>query len=169
MLPKPPECIRVAYADPPYPGCGHRYPEKKEVDHARLVEHLCWHFPDGWALSTSTPGLRIVLPLCPPDVRVGAWVKPFAVFKPGVNPAYAWEPLLWRGGRKRTREEHTMRDWVSANITLKRGCVGAKPTAFCHWMFQLLGLQPCDVLVDLYPGSGAVTAAWEIWRAAQTP
>src|SRR3990172_12321385 len=102
VLPKPPECIRVAYADPPY----------KEVSHARLVEHLCWHFPDGWALSTSTPGLRIVLPLCPPDVRVGAWVKPFAVFKPGVNLAYAWEPLLWRGGRKRTPEGNNTRDWV---------------------------------------------------------
>ena len=36
--------------------------------------------------------------LCPSGVRIGALVKPFAVFKTGVNPAYAWEPVIFRLG-----------------------------------------------------------------------
>jgi hypothetical protein len=31
-------------------------------------------------------------------------------------------------------------------------------------MFDLLGLGPDDDLVDLFPGSGAVSEAWESWR-----
>jgi hypothetical protein len=156
-----------AYADPPYPGCGHRYPEKKEVDHVELIYKLEAEYPDGWALSTSSTALHYVLGLCPANVRIGAWVKPFAVFKPGVNPAYAWEPVIWTGGRKRTRKEPTVRDWVSANITLRRGMVGVKPDAFCIWLFQLVGLEPDDTLVDLFPGSGAVSRAWEAWKVAK--
>jgi len=106
--------------------------------------------------------------LCPPDVRVGAWVKPWAVFKPGVGVAYAWEPVLVRGGRKRERTQDTARDWVAASITLRRGVVGAKPDAFCYWLFEVLNLQPDDDLVDLYPGSGAVARAWERWRRRMT-
>lgn len=150
----------MAYADPPYPGQAQRHYGCAEVDHAALVERLCAEFPDGWALSTSSPALRDVLALCPADVRVAAWVKPFASFKPGVNPAYAWEPVVWRGGRKRARTEATARDWVAASIVLRRGVAGAKPEAFCLWLFDLLGLRPSDQFVDLFPGSGTVTAAW---------
>lgn len=157
--------MKVAYADPPYMGCAHFYPEKEEVDHGALIARLVDEYPDGWALSLHTPSLRLILPLCPEDVRVMAWVKPFAAFKPNVNPAYAWEPVIVRGGRKRTRDEDTVRDWVSANITLKRGVVGAKPDAFCYWLFQVFGIDRGDELVDLYPGSGAVTRAWHKWKA----
>lgn len=96
----------------------------------------------------------------PEGIRIGAWVKPFAIFKPNVNPAYAWEPVIYFGGRKRTRKDPTVRDWVSCNITLKRGLTGAKPEGFCLWMFELMGMRPGDVLVDLFPGTGAVTQAW---------
>lgn len=151
----------VAYADPPYIGCAKLYPEQMEVDHAVLIGRLMAEFPDGWALSCHTPSLRQLLPMCPDDVRVAAWVKPFAVFKPNVNPAYAWEPVIWRGGRrKRARTEGTVRDWVSANVTLRRGLVGAKPEAFCRWLFELLGLQEGDDLIDLYPGTGIVSETW---------
>ena len=153
--------MRFAYADPPYPGCAHLYPEKQEVDHRELIEHLVSEFSDGWALSTSSPALRDLLFLCPPDVRVMAWVKPFAVFKPNVNPAYAWEPVIVRGGRKLGRDAPTVRDWVSANITLRRGLVGVKPDQFCVWVFRVLGARSDDEFVDLFPGSGAVTKAWE--------
>jgi hypothetical protein len=90
-----------------------------------------------------------------------AWVKPFCIFKPNVNPAYAWEPVLVRGGRKRGRDLPTVRDWVSANITLKKGMSGVKPDAFSHWLFEVLGMQEGDEFVDLFPGSGAVTRAWQ--------
>jgi hypothetical protein len=158
--------MRFAYADPPYPGCAGYYPEKTELDHAELVARLSVDYPDGWALSTSSVALREVLALCPPDVRVLAWVKPWAVFKPGVGVAYAWEPVLVRGGRKRTRQQPTVRDWVAEGITLKRGLVGVKPDAFCFWLFEVLNLQPEDTLDDLFPGSGAVTRAWQRFRGA---
>jgi hypothetical protein len=157
--------VRIAFADPPYPGEARKHylhhPDYAgEVDHAALIARLVDEYPDGWALSTKSTSLRDLLPLCPPDVRVVAWVKPFCSFKPGVPVAYAWEPVIWRGGRKRRRDQPTVRDWVSAVITLRRGTHGAKPEAFCQWLFALLGLEQGDHLEDIYPGSGAVGAAW---------
>ena len=156
--------MNLAYADPPYIGQARKHYGMPEVDHAELINRLVQEYPDGWALSCSSPSLRLLLPLCPDDVRVMAWVKPFCSFKPGVNPAYAWEPVIVRGGRRRTRQQPTARDWVSANITLKKGLVGAKPEAFCLWLFEVLGMLPDDDFHDLFPGTGAVTKAWEAWK-----
>jgi len=165
--------MKFAYADPPYLGCGRLYakhhPEALIWDdpetHRQLIQRLCDEYPDGWALSLHEPSLRVLLPMCPEDVRVAAWVKPFAAFRPNVNPAYAWEPVIFRGGRDRDRLEPTVRDWVSANITMERGLAGAKPREFCFWLFQLLGAQKNDTLDDLFPGTGAVTAAWKEYTA----
>ena len=159
--------MKFAYADPPYPGCAHFYPENTEVDHGQLIADMNDEFPDGWALSTSSVALQQVLQLCPDDVRVMAWVKPFASFKPNVNPAYAWEPVIVRGGRKRTREQLTVRDWVSAVITLRKGLVGAKPPGFCQWLFDVFNVEEGDELIDLYPGTGIVTR--EFNRRISTP
>lgn len=162
--------MNVAIADPPYIDQAKRHYADDpsgipaaEVDHAELLPRLCRDY-DAWALCLSSPSLKQILPLCPDDVRVGAWVKPFAFFKPNVNPGYAWEPVIFRGGRKLGREVDTVRDWVSANVTMQKGTHGAKPPAFCYWLFEFLGLEPADTLHDLYPGSGAVTLAWEMWR-----
>src|SRR5690606_38719703 len=116
------------------------------------------------ALSLSSPSLHQILPLCPPDVRVCSWVKPFASFKPNVNPGYCWEPVIVRGGRKLGREIPTVRDYVSAPITLRRGLCGAKPDAFSRWLFAFVGLRPTDEFVDVFPGSGAVHQSWDAWR-----
>lgn len=160
--------MRFAYADPPYIGQARKHykgdPRCAEVDHSTLLSRLEWGDYDGWALSLSSPTLRVILPLCPPDVRVMAWVKPFASFKANVNPAYAWEPVIVWGGRPRTREQDTVRDWMSANITLQRGVHGAKPEAFCFWLFEVLNMRPGDELDDLFPGSGAVSRAWARWQ-----
>ncbi len=155
--------MKVAYADPPYIGQADRYEEKTEVDHKELIQRLC-HDYDCWALSASSPSLRIILPLCPKDIRIAVWVKPFCSFKPNVNPAYAWEPVLFYGARPRPRSYRTVRDWVSASITLKKGMVGAKPPEFCFWLFELLGLWVDDDFTDLYPGTGIVTRTWELWK-----
>jgi hypothetical protein len=165
--------VRFAYADPPYIGQARKHYRKEaaadgrvasEVDHAALVRHLTEY--DGWALSCSSPSLQQILALCPSTVRVGAWVKPFASFKKGVNPGYCWEPVIFWGGRKLPTGDGTptLRDFVSANITLKRGVSGAKPEDFCVWLFRFLGMQWDDEFHDLYPGSGAVTRAWDKWR-----
>jgi len=165
--------VRFAYADPPYIGQAHLYrgvdANAAEVDHAALIADLERGFPDGWSLSLSSPTLREVLNLCPDGVRVGAWVKPFCSFKPGVGVAYAWEPVIFKGGRKRTREQDTVRDWVSANILLKKGMPGAKPPAFSEWVFQVLNAEDGDELVDVFPGSGAVGRQWEAWSKRRHP
>jgi hypothetical protein len=162
--------MRFAYADPPYLGQGRHYPEHPEAmkwnevaTHAQLIDDLCAEFPDGWAMSGSSPSLRSLLSLCPDDTRVAAWVKPMHVFKKGVRPAYAWEPVLFRGGRNQnppTPEKGgvaiTPRDWLSCNITLRKGLVGAKPPEFCRWILDLLGYQDGDEVVDLFPGTGVM-------------
>ena len=159
--------MKIAYADPPYVGQARKLYRRPEVDHLDLINDLMENFPDGWALSASSPSLATILHMCPTGVRVGAWVKPFAIFKPGVNPAYAWEPVLFMGGRKRERFEPTVRDWVSCNITLRRGLCGAKPEGFCFWLFELMGMKPGDKLVDLFPGTKGVTKAWRVWCKQQ--
>lgn len=169
--------MKFAYADPPYLGCGKshygdRHSEAADCDdpewHRKLIERLGLEFPDGWAMSLSVPSLRTILPMCPEGCRVGAWVKPFASFKPNVNPAYAWEPVIWSGGRKRGRDMPTTRDYCAANITLRRGLTGAKPEEFCFWVFNLLGAEPGDELYDLFPGSGAVGRAWDEYVGKQS-
>src|SRR5262245_36185698 len=72
--------MRLAYADPPYPGQAKKYRDQPdyagEVDHAGLIESLCSY--DGWALSTNSRSLQYVLSLCPPGVRTVIWIKPGA-------------------------------------------------------------------------------------------
>lgn len=169
---------RYAYADPPYLGLaekfyGRLHPEAAAYDdpqtHQALIDRLSDEFPGGWALSLHTPSLRTILPMCPPDVRVGAWTKPFASYKKGVNPGYAWELVIFRGGRRRTTgTEATVSDYCAAPITLQRGFQGAKPERFVWWVLALLGAQADDEFVDLFPGSGAVARAWEVWRNQAT-
>ena len=103
--------------------------------------------------------------MCPDDVRVGAWVKPFASFKLNVTRAWTWEPVIFRFTRARPirREQGTWRDFISEPITLKRGFVGAKPERFCYWLFEGMNLGPEDEFHDLFPGSGAVSRAWDKW------
>jgi hypothetical protein len=162
--------VRLAVADPPYPGQSAKHyadhPDYAgEVDHAELLDRLVGDY-DGWVLHTSSTALRDVLPLCPQGTRVMAWVKPFAAFKRNVSVAYAWEPVLVSAARKPVVSGRcVMRDFISEPITLKRGLVGAKPEAVCRWAFEVMGAEPTDELDDLFPGSGAVTRAWEQWRS----
>jgi hypothetical protein len=163
--------MKAAYADPPYLGCGKLYvkhhPDALIWDdpetHRALIVRLSDEF-EAWALSLHTSSLQTIIAMCPPDVRVGSWVKPFCSFKPGVNVAFAWEPVIFRGGRKRGRYSQTVRDYCSANMTMKQGMPGAKPEVFAFWVFDLLGLENGDEFHDLFPGSGAVTRAWERYR-----
>lgn len=171
--------MKAAYADPPYLGCGKKHygnlheaaAEYDNTDaHQRLIERLCDEY-DTWALSLHEPSLRVLLPMCPADVRVAAWVKPFASFKRGVTRAWTWEPVIFSfvRGRALTREQPTWRDFVSEPITMRRGFPGAKPDKFCFWLFEGLNLAPDDEFHDLFPGSGAVGDAWEKWRGRMEP
>lgn len=164
--------MKFAYADPPYLGQGRKHYEKHHEDaaiwddpesHRDLVDYLVREFPDGWAMSASSPSLRTILPMCPDDVRVCAWVKPFSIFKPNVGLSYSWEPVIIRGGRKIERTQPTVRDWVAENITLKKGLTGAKPDRFCRWVLSMLNFQEGDEMVDLFPGTGIMGEAVSSW------
>jgi hypothetical protein len=164
--------MRAAYADPPYIGQAKKFysddPRCAEVDHEVLLAELCAGY-DAWALSCSSNTLRRILrlPACPEDIRIASWIKPWASYKPGVNPAYTWEPVLFYGSRKRDRAEDKVRDSVVAAVPMGQQITGTKPRHFCYWLFELLGLRPGDEFIDLFPGSGAVSAAWRDWQISE--
>jgi hypothetical protein len=167
--------MNFAYADPPYLGkCGkfydHFHPDGLCWDdlttHKLLIERLTGGYPDGWALSSSSAALQQILPLCPPGVRIAAWVKPFCIFKKGVRPAYAWEPVIFAGGRNKNHpppvkggKQTTPKDYIALPITLRKGLTGAKPPGFCRWVLDLLNYLPGDGLDDLFPGTGVMAAS----------
>jgi hypothetical protein len=172
--------VRLGYADPPYFGCGKLYADQHTEalvwdnpdTHAQLVTYLQNNF-DGWVIHASaTPeSMALYGPLVlNTGARWGSWRKGFAAFKKNVSVAYAWEPVIIKKCRKPVVNGRlVMRDWVEADdikcsITLKRGLTGAKPEAVVHWALELMGARPEDELLDIFPGTGAVTEAWGTWR-----
>lgn len=160
--------LRIAYADPPYIGCAHLYKDHPdyagEVNHRNLIFDLTANY-DGFILHASAPSLPEIAGIIPEDSRIMAWVKPFAAFKKNVSVAYAWEPVIIRSARKPVVSKRlVMRDWIDCPITMKKGLTGVKPEKVCHWAFEMVGATPDDELVDLFPGTGAVTTHWETWR-----
>lgn len=170
----------IGYADPPYLGCGSLYaahhPDALSWDdpetHRRLIERLCDEF-DGWVLHTHVPGLRAFerKGWLPDDVRICGWFKSFAAFKRNVSVAYAWEPVIVRAARKPAvskrmvyRDFKEVPDSIKCPITLGKGLAGAKPAPVVLWGIELMGSDYADKWADLYPGTGACTAAWESWR-----
>lgn len=188
------ETLRVAYADPPYIGQARKHYKNEdsyngEVHHGRLIHRLKTEYPDGWALSCHTPSLGIILSLCETlglslykgDIRVMAWVKTFGAYKKNVRVAYVWEPVIVCPPR-RLEGAAVTRDFSYSNeqddeqlpvltesITMRKGLSGAKPERFAYWLFNVLGLRPCDQLDDLFPGTAAVGDAFEKWKAEGGP
>lgn len=169
--------MRFGYADPPYPGkallhYGGHPDYAGEVDHRVLVDELTATYVDGWALSTSAESLPAVLALCPPGVRVAAWVRGERATR-SFRPLNAWEPVIYSGGRAVEPDRGVARRVDAlvfaggrARTTDPHRVVGAKPAAFCYWLFDLLGAQSGDVFDDLFPGSGGVARAWRYASAA---
>lgn len=164
--------LRLAYADPPYPGMAGLYRDHPdyagEVDHRALLERLSTF--DGWALSTSAAALPMVLALCADlslEVRVAAWIR-------GARPhatariRNGWEPVIYVPARRVGGEQ--LVDVLSAvprqRPTLPTSVIGMKPPEFCEWVFGLLGARPGDELADLFPGSGMVTRTWRQFTGA---
>lgn len=161
--------MRLAYADPPYLGCCKLYDHRHEPPWGCWDERGTWgdllatlnDDYDGWALSLSSQSLYPILRICSylkADVRIAAWVKPFAAFKRNVRIAYTWEPVIFKPGRDSSKDGAPVgRDHLSQVITLKRGLTGAKPPQFCRWVADLLGyIDGEDTLDDLFPGTGVM-------------
>lgn len=185
--------LRLAYADPPYPGMAARYYRDHpdfggEVDHQALIRRLSTY--DGWALSTSAAALPAVLASCPPGVRVAAWFRGERPTR-SAWPLNAWEPVIYFGGRPypsrppaettdpscpdpdpsartgATRRLDALIHFARPRTTDPRRVIGAKPAAFARWMFDLLGAQPDDTLDDLFPGSRGIERAWAVFTARE--
>jgi hypothetical protein len=178
--------MKIGYFDPPFPGQAKRHYshdpsgiEAQEVNHYELLKDLRDNF-DGWALSTSVPAaINIVNPiineLFPPFVvREGAWVKPFASWKPTHRVQYTWEPVFFIPSRSKgsklvpsirdfiITEPEEIEDVVKANITMRTGTHGKKPDKFNDWILNILGYNPNeDTFEDRYPGSGGMAEAIE--------
>jgi hypothetical protein len=172
--------LRLAYADPPYPGKAFYYRGHRdyagEVDHGELIGRLCSY--DGWALSTSAAALPQVLALCPAGVRVAAWFRGARANKAARGPLNGWEPVIFHGGRllppdpsrgDRDRRVDALVHGVAARLTDPGWVIGAKPAAFAGWLFDLLGALPGDTLDDLFPGSGGIGRAWSVYTGETAP
>lgn len=159
--------MKIAYADPPYPGRAHLYSDHRdfagEVDHNELICTLSTHY-DGWALSTSAEALPLIYNLIGSwedrDIRTLAWVKH--------TITVSWEPVIVVSARK----PQGVRDWLQCEPDSYQWrdkpdeyVIGQKPEPFCRWVFEWLGARPDDTLDDLFPGSGNVGRAWEAWRS----
>lgn len=179
--------MRLAIADPPYPpmlaaggrknrasrwyGNGQRsrkdkpsdrHPAASEWDdrarHRQLVLDLMRDY-DGWALATCPDGLAVYMPL-PIGARIMSWFKPNA--QPGSHRILSkWEPVIVYPpeGRRTNRGGVGGVDDVLVCNAPRRGFIGAKPPEWTAWVLAALTHQPGDVVVDLFPGSGAVTEA----------
>lgn len=187
--------MKFAYADPPYLGRGEYYlahhPDaliwNDPETHRALIARLQAEFPDGWAMSLSERSLRTILPMCPPEARVAAWItdRPRFAGKP-VPVRKHFEPVIFVGGRPYSDTGNRAADFVvtaqqrlpagqpryamvKSDIRAGKTFLGRKPRKFAFWVFNLLGLQHGDEFVDLFPGTGGVMAAYQEWQNDNVP
>lgn len=152
--------LRLAYADPPYPERSHYYRDRPEyageVNQFAILRSLLDY--NGWALSTSSLGVRLLAPSLPAAAKICVWVKthhPPAALGPGnVHEFVIVKPARLRRGY--------LADALVAAVA--RGgdsdLIGRKPVKFCAWLFELLGAAPGDDFDDVFPGSGVVSRCW---------
>lgn len=179
--------MKLAIADPPYLGRAQRWygsgrgpgrgrpqpgrngrqpqphPDAAEWDdpqtHQQLIGQLVEHY-EGWALAAAADSLPVLLPAAPADVVVGMWHRPNAM-PGGGRILRSWEPVLFYVPTERChrRSGLVIRDVLSAAVR-PQGFLGSKPPEWTRWVLAMLGYDPgLDELDDLFPGSGAVSAA----------
>ena len=161
------QAMKFAYADPPYFGCGASHYGEHHAEaatwderqtHLDLIARLCDEYPDGWVLSLNPRDLAWQSPACPDDARVGAWTKTWHQIRP-TTTQFAWEPVIFRGGRKDPKRSPMIRDWLSCAVTRQTGLRGAKPQQFNQWVLDLMAYQPDeDEMHDLFPGTSGMAA-----------
>lgn len=184
--------MKFAYADPPYLGRGEYYrahhPDamawNKPSKHRELIERLQAEYQDGWVMSLSERNLRVILPMCPREARVAAWITDRPRYAGKAVPVRRhFEPVIFLGGRPYSDTGNRTADFVitkqeplpagqpryamvKEDIRAGKIFVGRKPAAFCHWVLDLLGAVSSDTIDDLFPGTGAFSAAIEQRKAA---
>lgn len=142
------------------------HPEAAKWDdlsaHRELLLHLVENF-DGWAIATTPDGLGAYHPL-PINAQIMAWHRPTAM-PGGGRLIERWEPVIvYIPEERRTRAGARVSNVLTAVAPSARGgrrsFVGAKPAEWTRWVLDALGYDSAtDDLVDLFPGSGAVSEA----------
>lgn len=168
--------MRLAIADPPYPPqYGERFdlagggpqsadhhPEAALWDdldaHRALIELLVDTY-DGWAIATTPDGLGAYHPL-PVSARIMAWHRRNGM-PGGHRLVSSWEPVIVfvPESRRPRATGPRVRDVLDA-ASPRVDFPGAKPPEWTRWVLDALGYDPAlDTVVDLFPGSGLVSAA----------
>ena len=178
---------RLAIADPPYPpssagvprasrwygnlahtlGPGSHaadyHPRAREWDeptrHRELLEQIHADY-DGWAIATAADSIEVYGPR-PAGARVMVWVKPNAM--PGPARIHSkWEAVIVLPpiGRRSSRNGLGCVPDVLIAGKQNIGFAGAKPPEWTRWVLDAMSYDPgTDTVVDLFRGSGAVSAA----------
>ena len=167
--------LRLAFADPPYPGLAGYYVGHPayagEVDHGALLAVLDAGF-DGWAYATSKAGM--VQAIRELDKRgitgwdVATWARGPRVRR-AMRPTQSTEFVIYKTARASVVVPQVPDCLVhvhQARTGDPRHIIGAKPAAYIRWMFGLLGARANDSFADLYPGSGRVMDGWTFWTGA---
>ena len=165
--------LRLAYADPPYPGLAWYYKDHPdyagEVDHGALLDDLLGL--DGFALSTSKWGLRLCVGLLAErkarNWDIATWVRAPRVQR-ARRPVQSTEFVIFRTARTEVVEQpaDSLVFVPQPRVGDPKRVIGAKPAAFISWMFALMGARPGDAFTDVYAGSGRVAQAWQFWTGA---
>lgn len=128
--------------------------------HRALLEQLLDEY-DGWAIATTPDAVAAVYPPLPYGIKVLCWVKPNAQ-PTGHRIRSTWEAVLLYaplGRRGRSGAVRSIPDVLVAAAP-GGGFAGAKPPQWTRWVLDALSYdQDADTVDDLFPGSGAVTAA----------
>lgn len=179
--------MRLAIADPPYPpfhgsggkknrasrwyGDGQRsakdrpadfHPDASEWDkperHRQLLEDLIRGY-DGFVIATSMDGIAAYGAL-PFAARIAVWHRANA--NPGshrIRTTCEAVIVYPPNGRRSNRGGVGMvSDHLSAPVP-RGGFTGRKPDAWVDWCLDMLTWQEGDMVDDLFPGSGQVSAA----------
>lgn len=180
--------VRLAIADPPYLGRaatwygggqtgtgstpGRVKGRSRQHDEYHVDAHL-WDQPerhhelmddlersyDGWALAASAKTLHLIVAAMPDRARIAVWHVTNAI-PDGARVRSTWEPVIVRvpEGRRAYGTGLTVPDVLIAPHPMSN-FVGSKPAQWTHWVLDMLGHQPGDEITDVFPGSGAVSAA----------
>lgn len=114
--------------------------------------------------------LPVYLAGAPAGARVAVWSRGNAV-PTGSRVRSLWEPVLARVPDARAAHgTGTGVDDVLTAGTTPGGFAGRKPEQWTHWVLTMLGYDSSvDEVTDLFPGSGAVSAAIATFTAAEQP
>ena len=181
--------MKLCIADPPYLGSAHRWygiggrakgkgkgradehPEAYVWDdpetHILLAERLLNEF-DGFAIAGTSHSLSQYLSVIETGrengIRIMSWIKPASI-PSGSRITQSWEPVIVKvpHSRKGRGKGRQMVDYLVAPAP-RRNFAGSKPIAWTHWVLDAMGYQPGDEVIDMFNGSGAVSAAIQSYQ-----